>query len=164
MTCQSSLGELAWRWGQPRHNTTRANFCTIWIEIFSTSKILLPPSAPSGEKELQFQIYSNLFLRNFHFKLHIWLPQRTSCALVFGKTCKKQLKMYMALTFFPHGGQKGAAGFSNYRPVQCERCRNCLGLYFVQVEPNSPRLYCFIWEVQKSDLQFQPPFFFNYPW
>ena len=53
----------------------------------------------------------------------------------------------------------GARGFSNYRPVQYERCKNCLGLYFVQVEPNSPRLYCFIWEVQKSDLQFQPLFF-----
>ena len=53
----------------------------------------------------------------------------------------------------------GATGFSNYRPVQCERCKNRLGLYFVQVEPNSPRLYCFIWEVQKSDLQFQPLFY-----
>ena len=93
--------------GQPGHNTAWAKFHIIWIEIFSTSKILLPPSAPSGEKELEFQKYSNLFVRNFYFKLHIWLLQRTSCALVFTKTCKKQLKKYLALTFFPMGGRWG---------------------------------------------------------
>ena len=93
--------------GQPRQNTTRANFYIIWIEIFSTSKILLPPSAPSEEKKLQFLRYNNLFLRNFHFKLHIWLPQRTRWALVFTKTCTKQLKKYLALTFFPMEGRWG---------------------------------------------------------
>ena len=129
MTCYSSLGVLAWKWVNLELIQPEPIFTSFVSKFFLLSKSCCPRLPPLGKKSYSFKdittFFSEICISSF-----ISVCCSVLGALWFSQNrAKKQVKLYMAITFFPQGGQMGAMRFLNCSPVQFEWCKNCLGLY-----------------------------------